>query len=38
MNQGVHGCYPEGDAEGYVATITLTELAYIYTRKTDERP
>jgi predicted nucleic acid-binding protein len=26
----------EGDAEGYVATITLTELAYIYTRKTDE--
>ena len=25
-----------GDAEGFVATITLTELAYIYTRKTDE--
>ena len=24
-----------GDAEGFVATITLTELAYIYTRKTD---
>ena len=25
-----------GDTEGFVATITLTELAYIYTRKTDE--
>ena len=24
-----------GDAEGFVATITLTELAYIYTRKAD---
>jgi predicted nucleic acid-binding protein len=24
-----------GDAEGFVATITLTELAYIYSRKTD---
>ncbi len=24
-----------GDKEGYVATITLTELAYIYTRKAD---
>lgn len=24
-----------GNAEGYVATITLTELAYIYTRKPD---
>ena len=24
-----------GEAEGFVATITLTELAYIYTRKTD---
>lgn len=23
----------QGDAQGYVATITLTELAYIYTRK-----
>lgn len=26
----------DGDAEGFVATITLTELAYIYTRKADE--
>jgi predicted nucleic acid-binding protein len=25
-----------GDAEGFVATITLTELAYIYSRKLDE--
>ena len=25
-----------GNAEGFVATITLTELAYIYTRKADE--
>ncbi|MFA4860757.1 PIN domain-containing protein [Methanoregula sp.] len=24
-----------GDAEGFVATITLTELAYLYTRKSD---
>ena len=24
-----------GGAEGFVATITLTELAYLYTRKTD---
>ena len=24
-----------GEAEGFVATITLTELAYIYARKTD---
>jgi len=24
-----------GNAEGFVATITLTELAYIYTRKAD---
>ena len=24
-----------GDAEGFVATITLTELAYIYSRKSD---
>jgi predicted nucleic acid-binding protein len=24
-----------GDAEGFIATITLTELAYIYSRKTD---
>ena len=24
-----------GDAQGYVATITLAELAYIYTRKAD---
>lgn len=24
-----------GESEGYAATITLTELAYIYTRKTD---
>jgi predicted nucleic acid-binding protein len=24
-----------GETEGFVATITLTELAYIYTRKTD---
>lgn len=24
-----------GEAEGFVATITLTELAYIYSRKTD---
>ena len=24
-----------GEADGYVATITLTELAYIYSRKTD---
>lgn len=24
-----------GEAEGFVATITLTELAYIYVRKTD---
>jgi len=24
-----------GEADGYVATITLTELAYIYVRKTD---
>lgn len=24
-----------GDADGFVATITLTELAYIYARKTD---
>jgi predicted nucleic acid-binding protein len=24
-----------GDAEGFVATITLTELAYIYSRKAD---
>ena len=25
-----------GDAKGFVATITLTELAYIYSRKLDE--
>lgn len=25
-----------GETEGFVATITLTELAYIYSRKTDE--
>jgi predicted nucleic acid-binding protein len=25
----------DGDAEGFVATITLTELAYIYTRRAD---
>jgi predicted nucleic acid-binding protein len=25
----------DGEAEGFVATITLTELAYIYARKTD---
>ena len=25
----------DGDAEGFVATITLTELAYIYARKAD---
>ncbi|MDO9325753.1 MAG: PIN domain-containing protein [Methanoregula sp.] len=25
-----------GDAQGFVATITLTELAYIYSRKMDE--
>jgi len=25
-----------GDAEGFVATITLTELSYIYSRKQDE--
>jgi predicted nucleic acid-binding protein len=24
-----------GDTEGFVATITLTELAYVYSRKTD---
>jgi len=24
-----------GEAEGFVATITLTELAYVYSRKTD---
>jgi len=26
----------EGEAEGFVATITLTELAYIYSRNSDE--
>ena len=28
----------DGDTEGYAATITLTELAYIYTRKAGAAP
>jgi predicted nucleic acid-binding protein len=34
--KGLMDAVQNGDAEGYVATITLTELAYIYSRKLDE--
>jgi predicted nucleic acid-binding protein len=30
------GAIQNGDSEGFVATITLTELAYIYTRRAGE--
>ena len=33
--KGFFKAIESGDADGFVATITLTELAYIYARKTD---